>query len=254
MKKAISNFAKGLSDNSPVILTGLAACGVVGTVIFAVRATPKAMELIDEAKKPAYHPTEDSSPSVPELSKKDIIQVAWKPYVPALAMGSITIACIIGSNRISSRRNAALVSLYSIAETSLKEYQAKVVDTIGENKERKIRDEIDKERITNNPISNHVIIGSGENLCFDNLSGRYFKSDVETIRQKINEFNHRLLYENSMTLNELYYELNLDPIDMGNDAGWKAEEELVEVDFSTHMTDDNRPCIVMSLTRPTSIR
>lgn len=240
MKKLITNVAKGLSDNSPAILTGMAVCGVFGTVVLAVKATPKALELIDEDPKKG-------------LTAKEIVQVAWKPYIPAAVMGTVTIACIIGSNQISSRRNAALVSLYSLAEAGLKEYQTKVVETIGEGKERKIRDEISKDRITENPPVNHVIIGTGENLCYDSISGRYFKSSVEEIRQKINSFNHDLIYNMSSTLNELYYELGLEPIGMGNEVGY-TPDELVEIDFSSQLTADDKPCVVVNFTLPTAIR
>jgi len=48
--------------------------------------------------------------------------------------GAATIMCVVGSNSINARRVAALASLYSITETALDEYKAKVVETIGETK------------------------------------------------------------------------------------------------------------------------
>lgn len=246
---------KGLSNNSPAILTGVAACGVVGTVIFAVKATPKAMELISDREYELKKDCElDSTGPNSFISKKEIIQVAWKPYIPAMVMGTVTIACIIGSNQISTRRNAALMSLYSIAETGLKEYQSKVVETIGENKERKIRDEIDKDRLEKNPITNnHVIITSnGDSMCYDVLSGRYFQSDIEKIRQKVNDFNQDLLTEMEKPINELYYELGLEGIKFGNDMGYTADH-LCEVDFSTQLTPDRKACVVLNFSMPQRI-
>lgn len=232
------SITKGISNNSPAILTGVAACGVVGTVIFAVKATPKALELIDEDPKQG-------------LTAKEIVQVAWKPYIPAMVMGTVTIACIIGSNQISTRRNAALMSLYSIAETGLKEYQSKVVETIGENKERKIRDDIDKDRLEKNPVTNNhiVVTGNGDSMCYDVLSGRYFKSNIEKIRQKVNDYNRDLLTEMEATLNDLYYELGLEGVKMGNDVGYTSDN-LCEVDFSTQLTPDNEACIVLNFSMP----
>lgn len=232
------SITKGISNNSPAILTGVAACGVVGTVIFAVKATPKALELIDEDPKQG-------------LTAKEIVQVAWKPYIPAMVMGTVTIACIIGSNQISTRRNAALMSLYSIAETGLKEYQSKVVKTIGENKERKIRDDIDKDRLEKNPVTNNhiVVTGNGDSMCYDVLSGRYFKSNIEKIRQKVNDYNRDLLTEMEATLNDLYYELGLEGVKMGNDVGYTSDN-LCEVDFSTQLTPDNEACIVLNFSMP----
>lgn len=240
---------KGLSNNSPAILTGVAACGVVGTVIFAVKATPKAIELMGEEQERKRLDGETEHHEL--LSKKEIIQVAWKPYIPAMVMGTVTIACIIGSNQISTRRNAALMSLYSIAETGLKEYQSKVVETIGENKERKIRDDIDKDRLEKNPVTNNhiVVTGNGDSMCYDVLSGRYFKSNIEKIRQKVNDYNRDLLTEMEATLNDLYYELGLEGVKMGNDVGYTSDN-LCEVDFSTQLTPDNEACIVLNFSMP----
>ena len=62
----------------------------------------------------------------------------------------------------------------------MKEYQAKVVETLGEAKARKIKDEIAKDKVKNDPISNKevIITGKGDMLCYDVLSGRYFKNNI----------------------------------------------------------------------------
>ena len=69
----------------------------------------------------------------------------------------------------------------------LLEYKTKVVQEIGKTKETKIHDEVVKDHISKNPpnIDNVIMTGSGDVLCYDMLSGRYFMSSYETIRQKI---------------------------------------------------------------------
>lgn len=116
------NLTTQISKNSPTILTGLSVAGLISTTILAVRATPKAMELIQEER---YQKAGTTLP-LPDLTKKEIIQATYKCYIPAAVMGTVTIACIIGANNINLRRNAALASLYSISEKTMKEYQTKL--------------------------------------------------------------------------------------------------------------------------------
>lgn len=220
-----------LKENSPVILTGCAAAGVVTTAIFAVKATPKACEIIEGEG------LED---------KVDIVKATWKLYIPAIASGVVTIACIVGANHISLKRSAALASLYSLSEATLKEYQDKVVEKIGEKKEQEVRDEIAQDRVRKNPQGENPVIltGRGEVLCLDSISGRYFKSDIEKIRKTVNDLNVNLNKDFFIPVNDLYYELGLPGIKLGEMIGWRLPN-LIEVDFSTQLTDDGTPCLVM---------
>jgi hypothetical protein len=169
-------LGKLITKNSPTILTGLSVAGLVSTVIMAVKATPKAMRILDEARiqNGMVELAEDNNSITINtgIPVKDAIRLTWKCYIPTAIMGGLTIGCIIGSNSINLRRNAALAGLYSLTETALKEYKAKVIETIGEKKERDIRDEVAKERIHKNPVSDNevVITGYGETLCYDFLS------------------------------------------------------------------------------------
>ena len=149
---------------------------------------------------------------IDNLSKRDIVKTTWKCYIPAAIVGTVTVGCIIGSNTISNRRNAALSALYTLSETAFREYQSKVVEEIGKTKETKIRDEVVADKIKNNPPSstNVLLTGKGEVLCYDNFTGRYFKSDIDKIRQAENEIDRRLRDEMWIDVNELYYELGID--------------------------------------------
>lgn len=246
LAKVAKNLGGIISKNSPTILTGVAVGGLITTVILAVRATPKALRILDEEKDDYIDKLVEEG-RVKDFNSWDIIQLTWKCYIPAAAVGTATIACIIGANSISLRRNAALASVYSITEAAFKEYQAKVTETLGKNKEEKIRDEIAKERITNNPPGKAEIIftGKGEVLCYDSYTGRYFKGDIETIRKIENELNRRLRDEMFIGLNELYYELGLAPTKLGNEMGWDMDHGYLEFKFSSQLTDEEQPCLVV---------
>jgi len=241
LKVVAQNVGKTINKNSPTILTGLAVAGFVTTVIFAVKATPKALEILDQ-EKILRRDYDNNRP----ITKKDVIKLTWKTYLPTFLMGATSISCIIFANHINLRRNAMLSSLYALSETTLKEYQNKVIETIGENKEKKIKDEIRGDRIKNNPPKdgNIIITGKGDTLCYDSLSGRYFKSDIETIRKIENETNKRLLSNMWVSLNELYADLGLPGIDLGRDIGWDIDKTL-EFIFTSKLTEDGRPCLVI---------
>lgn len=135
IKAAYNAVKKSTIKHSPEILTGIGIAGMVTTTVMAVRATPKALRLIDSAELKKANET-----NIPyeghNLSKTEIIKVTWKCYIPVAITGSLSIACLIGASSVNARRNAALATAYSIAETSLKEYQNKVVETIGEKRSK----------------------------------------------------------------------------------------------------------------------
>ncbi len=115
----ISQIFKSIKDgavkHSPEILTGIGIAGMISTTILAVKATPKALRLIEEAEEYEIY----------ELTKIEKIKVAWKPYVPAFITGTASIACLIGANSVNARRNAALATAYQLSATALSEYKEK---------------------------------------------------------------------------------------------------------------------------------
>lgn len=242
VKESFRKIGNTISKNSPAILTGLGIVGFATTVIFASKATIKAKETYDKAEK------EYSKDDI-ELTKKDVIKLCYKYYIPTAAMGTISVICFISANHINNKRNAALAVAYSLSENALKEYQSKVVETIGEKKERAIRDEIDKEKIKKNPQKDTVVIctGSGDVLCYDSISGRYFKAAIENIRKVENDLNRRMLSEMYISLNEWYYQIGLPPINIGNDIGWNVNSDgMIDIQFSSQLDENNNPCLVLS--------
>ena len=245
--KQISKITKNLggliSKNSPHILTGIACAGVISTVVLAVKNTPQALAIIEEEER--YRERKN----IQSATKVEKVKLTWKCYAPATVMGVVTIGCILGANTVHTRRNAALASIYAISESAFREYKSKVVQEIGKTKESKIQDEIAKDHILKNPVHNNNIIftGNGDVLCYETLSGRYFTSSYETIRQKINDLNFRLRDEMHISLNDLYYELNLEPIELGNLMEFNIDKGYIEPQYSTQLTEDSRPCLVISV-------
>lgn len=246
----ITNSSKELSKtftkHSPSILTALGVAGLFTTVVLAIKATPKAMEIIEMEEKYRQSEIQDPDYDLP-ITFLDKVELTWKVYLPTAGMALVTAGCIVGANHIHLRRNAALASLFTVADTALREYQAKVVETIGETKEAKIQEELIQEKLDKNPMDEKTVIftGKGDYLCYDAFSGRYFKSNVDAIKRAENEFNQRLLQREWLGINEFYEELGLEGIELGDEMGWIATRELLHIRYSTKQAKEGEPCLVL---------
>lgn len=256
VSKVFKDFQRLAKKRSPEILTGIGIAGMVTTVVLAVKATPKAMELIEEEKlykeKEAHEGgifTKEDEKYAFNLTPVETVKAVWKPYIPAAVTGVVSVACLIGANSVHARRNAALYSAYKISTTALTEYRDKVVETIGEKKEAQVREKVNKDKLEKNPSSNNTIImtGGGETLCYDAHSDRYFKSDVDKIKRAVFDLNDRMQkgMEMYISLNEFYDEIGLKHTDIGDSIGWRIDKGYIDVSFGAQLTDKNEPCIVV---------
>ena len=251
--KMMKQFAK---KRSPEILTGIGIAGMITTTILAVKATPKALQLIEEEKDrrtdkilEGMSPNEDENCwQVVKLKPIEVVKVAWKPYIPAVLLGASSVACLIGANSVHARRQAALYSAYKLSETAFTEYRDKVLETVGEETEKEVRDKVAKDKVEKNPASKTEIYmtGKGESLFYDPISDRHFMSDIETIRKIVNDLNYAMGYGSEMyvSLSQLYDELGLKHTSISDNIGWNIRDGLIEPDFSSQI-DEGKPCIVL---------
>lgn len=239
--KTVKSFA---SHHSPEILTGIGIAGMITTTVLAVKATPKALKDIEEFEEAVLCDHEKIKPI-------DAVKVAWKHYIPAAVTGTVSIACLVGASSVNARRNAALATAYKLSETALAEYREAVVETVGEKKEREVRDNVAKKQVAQNPINHSTVIctGKGDSLFYDSTCGRYFKSNVDKINKAVLELNKRMRDEMHISLNEFYYEIELDGIDVGDDLTWSIDDSYIDVSFSA-IPVDGEPCMVISFTSP----
>jgi len=236
----ISGAFKALSmsaaEHLPGILTAVGVTGMVTSIIFAVRATPKALELIEEEKE---------EKQVEKLDPISTVKATWKCYVPTVATAALSTVCIIEGCHVNNRRNAALAAAYTLSDSAFREYQQKVVETVGTKKEDEIRAKAAKETVAQNSTksSEVIVTGKGQTLCYDSISGRKFRSDIERLKQAANELNRRMRYEDYISLNEWYDEINLDHLDpLGDDLGWHIDKGYIELEFSSILADEE-PCL-----------
>lgn len=242
LSKLLNSSKELLSKNAPEIMIGFGLAGMLTSTIMAVKATPKAMEIIKEEEDYLNR----------DLNNAEKLKLAWRPYVPAAIGYCASAALIIGANNVHCKRSAMFAGAYKLSEQTLQTYKNKVIETIGEEKEREISDKVIKEGykpvMTTHP-SSEVIFGTGQCLCYDPLSGRYFNADMDKIRRVENELNYRLMKESMVSLNEFYTELGMDCTDMGFKYGWNIDDGLIETRFTSNISDDNKLYLIVSFAR-----
>jgi hypothetical protein len=235
----IKTVRKFTGDNSPMILTAVGVTGTIATAVLTHKAATKA-ERIKAAEIREVEAGRRFS-----MDRKETVRLTWKLYIPPVSTGVMTVAAIVGANHISTRRAAAMAAAYSISERAFSEYKEKVVEKLGESKHRSVRDELAQDRVNKDSSSREVIItGKGEVLFKDGFSGRYFKSDMQTVRSAVNDLNQQVIHNNYASLTDFYTILALEATSFSDEVGWNVDN-LLEIEFSTAMTEDKEPCIVM---------
>lgn len=236
-----TNAVKTVKSNSPEILTALGVSGVVTTSYLVGKASYKASQIIDDNER-AGGISDDRKQRF-----KENVKETWRLYIPAGVSGVLTISCIIGASKTNAKRTTAAVTAYSLTERAFSEYREKVVDEIGKNKEQKIRDQIAQDHISANPPGSKevIIAGSGQVLCCELRTHRYLRSDMETLRRAQNDINYKIVNELYVTLDTLYDNLGIPHTSDSDKIGWDSEK-LLELEFSTVLSEDGEPCLAFN--------
>lgn len=233
----------------PEILAGLGIGGSILAVLNTGEATVKAVNRVAQRKEELH---------TDKLAPKEIVAVSWKYYIPAIIMEGLSISCLISASSMSAKRNAALVTAYSITEATLKDYRQEVIKSLGERKEEAVRAEVDKKRLMEDPPTSEdieIITRTGKTLCKDGTFGGYFYSDIETIRRAADRLNRAMSMDGEpyASLNDFNAEIDHDPIDAGDILGWNIgmdggssrDDGPIKVDFSSQLIK-GMPVLVMT--------
>lgn len=257
ISKGALRIGKLVASHSTEVLGGVAIVSMGGAVVSAIKAAPKC-EKIKEAKERAIDNigtfNKDISDEECKARKAKIYKrylkdmaVNWFPTVAFTAISAVSVVSIV---KISSKKQAALAAALSLADERLQnyeKYEEKVKETLGPKKEQKIQDDVLKEYIQNNPPVSITETGHGSVLCLDKCSGRYFRSSPEFIRQVEGNLNKRISNEMYISLNELYFELDLPSIDVGDEVGWNLNRDgWIDLDPKSSLTNEDIPVYVLN--------
>lgn len=244
VKKLLQTGGHFLQKNAPAVLTGLGITGFVSTVFLGCHATAKSKDVITELEYCEYHETGLRN----VYSSKEKFLLCWKYYIPTVVTGGLSIACVVGAQSVNSKRYAALASLYALSETAFADFKKEAAQYLKPKELDEIRENIAQKHLDDHPYSPQTVIdtGKGTHLCFDVVSSRYFKSDIETIRRLENRINKDVLNSelSFVDLNYLYYELGLEPIKYGDYMGWDIYD-LLDFKFDSKLLEDGTPCMVI---------
>ena len=213
--------------NAPVIATTVAIVSATATTVLAVNAGMSTRERLDAYK--AEHKDEE----IPTSAK---IKQTWKIYIPTALMLASTITSIVALHRVGLNREAS--------EQAFTRYRNKVVEKLGEDSDKEVRESVAQDTINANPPSNAVVVVNGNVLCFDSYSGRYFESSMEDINRAVNDFNLKIIHENYASLTDFYDLVGLEANGSSDDVGWMTDA-LLEVTYSSVLSPDNRPCLAV---------
>jgi hypothetical protein len=249
IQKKAQEFA---AENASTLLTAGGVVGTVGTAILAGRAGYKYAQLIDEVERERLIKlTEDEQGDAEresvKLTKLEKAQVAGIHFVPPIIAGTATIGSIVMANRMSAQKAAALAAAYGLTQNQFEEYKEKVAEKLTGPKKQQVQDELAQERANRTPGSGQfVVVEGGDVLCFDQPTGRYFKSTMEKINRAVNKTNEEIIHGDHAPANFFYQELGLPDTTWGDAVGWNSDN-LVALDISTILSpeDEKTPCLAI---------
>jgi uncharacterized protein DUF6353 len=235
----MARAAQLVSNNSPAILTAVAVSGTVATAVLTGKATARYIRILGEE---GYFDRDYQF----DRSAKEHVEKAWKNYIPPAICLTLTISSIVCANQVGTRRAAALAAAYGVSEKAFAEYKDKVVEKFGEGKERGVRDEVAQDRVTANPPPADVFIANDEMkvLCYESYTGRYFMSSVEDLKAAQNAVNYDINNNYYASLSDFFDRIGLERTKLSDEVGWNSDE-LLEISFSSTITEHNKPCLVL---------
>lgn len=233
MEGLLRQSEKFVKRNASTILTYLGGAGVVVTSVLAVKATPKAIKLLDEAKNEKGE----------ELTKFEKVRVVGPSYIPAIISGAATIACIFGANELNKRQQAALASAYALLDNSYKEYKAKLKELYGDEAHNNIVNSIMVEKaddisVRGSYLGTNCDLSVEENdgeprLFYDEHSARYFEATIEQVLNAEYHLNRNYILRGYSYLNEFYEFLGIEETDYGSVLGWAPTDDgMYWIDFN----------------------
>ena len=238
MNKFIGSSKLFLKRNSATILTFVGAAGVVVTSVMAVKATPKALRMIEDAKEEKGE----------DLTRLETVVVAGPSYIPAAITGVATIGCIVGANILNKRQQASLISAYAFLDQSYKDYKKKVNELFGEDASKQVTTAIVRDKWGEQEFE----LDGEKRLYYDMYSERYFEATPYQVSRAKYEINRMNVTEGYSYLNEWYEQLGLEPLDWGWYFGWTPSinqerywQEWIDIKIDVVEMDDGLEVITL---------
>ena len=278
--RSLHKIGFGLKKHSPEILVAAGVIGIVASTVMACKATMKVNDIVDEAKDTIdtihdalenHKHTSDGEEYTQEIANRDLsivyAQTAWKfakLYGPAVLVGTVSIACMIGSNRILRKENVALAAGFAAVDKSFKEYRGRLIDKFGKDLDRELRFGIkakEVEEVVVDEEGNEKKVTTTVDVIDPNAAHSLYSivfcegNTGWTKNPELNKFfliqqqnhaNDKLRLNGILTLNEVYEMLGAPTTAYGQIAGWVYTEDSSAgdnfVDFGIFDVNNPKAC------------
>lgn len=228
-------------QNSPTILTVVGVVGVVSTSLLMGRAAFRVgMDASTQYHEEIHYGQKPVDEAKELLSPKYLTETYWREFIPPAVIGAITLAAIIGSNRIGTRRATALAAAFAMSERMAEEYRQKVVEHMGAKKEEMVRSDVARERIQKVDGTETIVLSDAEILFYDSWSDRVFRCSRERVESAANQINHQINHQWAASLTEFYDLIGLGKTAVSDDFGWNSDE-LLDLYYTSTLLPDGKP-------------
>ena len=252
-----ANKVPVLADkNAPLLLMLAGIGGLAATVVSAVKATPLAIDKMDDEIAKRYEKGEIEYEELPmsvnksdmefrfnELGPKQIVKSCWKCYVPTVILGALSISSFIGSYKVNTARLTAMTAMYEFTANAYDRYRrnvAKVSPKTDVKATKAARDE----QVEEIPESKFDGLPEGKEICIDLFTGNVFYSTREDVLVAVNKIKDKFLAgEMFVSLNEFYDEVDADHVGVGDDVGWSPDTDL-DIQFDSILRN-GKPCLTI---------
>lgn len=231
-----------ITANSPVLLVGATITGVVATGVLSAKAGYKARGIVDAAQA-------EKGPDAEPLTLQEKTQLTWLCYAVPAVTGVSTVASCLGVHFIHTKRHAAIAGLYAVTAGKLDDYKDEIESALGIKKQQEFNDRMAQKSADGSPLINNEVVmtQNGTELCYDDWTGRWFHSNMNSIAGVVNEVNAILIDEGELDLNTFYDRLGLTNIPMGTDFGWQhSKTGKLSLIYGNITAPDGRPAIAIS--------
>ena len=252
IKMIFETGKKFIVKNAPTILVGFGIGGSAAAIIFAAKDTPKAQKAIEELK------SKKEDPNIWDKAKT-LAPIYWK----TILLWCLSSGCVIFSNHINLKRLSTMIALYKMAESNKEKIEEQMRKILGDSKTEEVLDAVNKDILKSAPLKDNLIVqtGKGNTRFMDGLTRQRFNSSPQAVGEAFNNFNHRLMQENTLCVNDLMDELGILPMDpkyvlgidvggnsLGDRLGWRLDDMsgLIKHKITYVNDEDGEPVGIIS--------
>jgi hypothetical protein len=254
MKNAVTSKASrgGLivKKYSPEILLVAGLAGGAVTIYLTAKATLSAQNVLDEhnEKMNLIESAMINTNGGPQYTKEDetkskaIVYAQTgmsfaKLYGPAMGLGVLSVAAILASHGIMTRRQVSLIAAFNVVSEGYASYRQRVIEQLGEDADRNFRhglreevvsvkevDETGKEKTVKKTVMRRdPQFKSVYARFFDEASVNWMNnptSNLAFLKAQQNAMNDQLIVKGHLFLNEVYDALGIPRTKEGAIVGW----------------------------------